>query len=81
MKIWAVWLKCSARASPGRKKSLTKNTKSIRVPELERSEMAGALRVFAGPDAEEKANGDQVRDMVSFRVRGASCFGVGRGGP
>ena len=33
--------------------------------------MAGALRVFTGPEAEVEANGDQVGDVVDSGVEGA----------
>ena len=44
-------------------------------PELDRPEVAGALLVFAGPEAEVKANGDQVGDMVGSWVGGGSFRG------
>ena len=34
--------------------------------------MAGALHVFAGPEAEIESNGDQVGNVVGSGVRGAS---------
>ena len=40
--------------------------------ELDRPEVAGALRVFTGPEAEEEANGDQVDNMVGSGVGGGS---------
>ena len=37
--------------------------------------MAGALRVFTGPEAEVEANGDQVGDVAGSGVGGGSCLG------
>ena len=37
--------------------------------------MAGALRVFAGPEAEVEANSYQVGDVVVSGVGGGSCIG------
>ena len=42
--------------------------------ELDRPAVAGALRVFTGPEAEVEANGDQVGDMVVSGVGGDSCL-------
>ena len=39
-------------------------------PELDRPAVAGALGVFAGPDAEVEANGDQVDNVVGSGVGG-----------
>ena len=36
--------------------------------------MAGALRVFVGPEAELEASGDQVSDVVGSGVGGGSCL-------
>ena len=44
-------------------------------PELYHTEVVGALCIFAGPEAEIEANGEQVGDMVVFGVGGASCRG------
>ena len=44
-------------------------------PELDRPTMAGALRVFAGPEVEVEADGDQIGDVVGSGVRGGSCLG------
>ena len=41
-------------------------------PELDRPEVAGALLVFAGPEAEVKSNGDKVRDVVGYGIVGGS---------
>ena len=43
-------------------------------PELDCPAVAGALRVFTGPEAEVESNGDQVGNMVGSRVRGSSCL-------
>ena len=37
-------------------------------PELDRPAVAGALRVFSGPEAEVEANGDQFGDVVGSGV-------------
>ena len=42
---------------------------------LDRPAVPGTLFVFAGPEAEVEANGDQVGDMVGSGVRGGSCCG------
>ena len=42
-------------------------------PELDRPVVAGALRVFAGPQAEVEGSGDQVGDVVGSGV-GGGCF-------
>ena len=44
-------------------------------PELDRSTVTGALRVFTGPEAEVEANGDQIGDVGDSGVRGAGCRG------
>ena len=44
-------------------------------PELDRPAVDGALRVFAGLQAEVEANGDQVGDVVGSGVGGCSCLG------
>ena len=36
--------------------------------------MAGALRIFSGPEAEVEANGEQVGDVVGYGVGGGSCL-------
>ena len=43
--------------------------------ELDCPAVAGALRVFTGPEAEVEANGDQVGNMVGSGVGGGSCVG------
>ena len=43
-------------------------------PELDRLAVAGAFRVFAEPEAEVEANGDQVCGVVGSGVRGGSCL-------
>ena len=43
-------------------------------PELDRPAVAGALRVFAGLDAEVEANGDQVGDVVGSGGGGGICL-------
>ena len=43
-------------------------------PELEPPAVAGALRVFAGTQAEVEADGDQIGDVVGSDVRGGSCL-------
>ena len=43
--------------------------------ELNRPAVAGALRVFTGPEAEVEANGDQVGNMVGSGGGGGSCLG------
>ena len=43
-------------------------------PELDRPVVVGALRVFAGPQAEVEDNGDQVGDVVDFGAGGGSCL-------
>ena len=42
-------------------------------PELDRPVVAGALRVFSGPQAEVEGSGDQVGDVVGSGV-GGGCF-------
>ena len=42
--------------------------------ELDRLAVAGTLRVFAGPEAEVEADGDQVENVVGSGVRGGSCL-------
>ena len=44
-------------------------------PELDCPVVAGALRVFTGPEAEVEANGDQVGNVVGYAVGGGSCLG------
>ena len=41
-------------------------------PELDRPVVAGAILVFAGPEAEVKSNGDKVRDVVGYGIVGGS---------
>ena len=43
-------------------------------PELDRPAVAGALRVFAGLEAEVESNGDQVSNVVDSGVIGGSCL-------
>ena len=43
--------------------------------DLDHPEVAGALRVFVGLEAEVEANGDQVVDVVGSGVGGGSCRG------
>ena len=42
-------------------------------PELDRPAVAGALHVFAGPEAEVEANGDRVGNVVGSGIGGDSC--------
>ena len=44
-------------------------------PELDRLAVAGALRIFAVPEAEVESNGNQVGDVVGSWVRGDSRCG------
>ena len=44
-------------------------------PELDRLAVASSLCVFAGPEAELEANGDQVGDVVVSRVGGSGFCG------
>ena len=43
--------------------------------ELDCPAVVGALRVFAGPEVEVEADGDQIGDVVGSDVRGGSCLG------
>ena len=60
---------------PGEDKFPDKEIKVHEGMELDRSEVVGALCVFAGPEAEVEANGDQASNVVGSRFRGASCRG------
>ena len=44
-------------------------------PELDRLAVAGALRVFAGPESEAEAAGDQVGNVVGYGGGGGRCLG------
>ena len=43
--------------------------------DLDHPVVVGALRAFAGPEAEVESNGDQVETVVGSGVRGGSCRG------
>ena len=72
-------LSCSAEmlggSVPGEEEVSDKEHGIHEGSELDRPAVAGALRVFTGPEAEVEANGDQVGNMVGSGVGGGSCLG------
>ena len=60
---------------PGEEEVPDEEQKIHEAPELDRPPVAGALRVFAGPEAQVEANGDQVGDVVGSGVGGGIYLG------
>ena len=67
--------KCSERSVPREEEVPNKEHDIHEGLELDRTEMNSTFRVFAGPEAEVEANGDQVGDVVGSGVGGGSCHG------
>ena len=66
MLVWSV---------PGEEEVLDKEHDIDEGAELDRPAMAGALRVFVGPEEEVEANGDQVGKVVGSGIGGDNCLG------
>ena len=63
------------RSVPGKEEFPDKEHEVREGSELDRPAVAGALRVFAGPEAEVEVNGDQFGDVVGSSVGVGSCLG------
>ena len=63
------------RSVPGEEEVPNKKHEIHEGSELDRPAVAGALRVFTGPEAEVEASGDQVGNMVGSGVGGGRCLG------
>ena len=60
---------------PGEEKIPYEEHKAHEGPELDRTAVAGAIRVFKGLEAEVEDNCDQVGDVVGYEVGGSGCCG------